>query len=875
MKKWLSTVLIVVVLVLFGALTSFWLQPLLAMAGVAPSVASLGRWVLWGMALFILVLRVMLVLIGRQEAEATSEDAVMSEASSQEQLSTAMAIPLQGFSDVPDEPDEALEDTPVVMSLFQLPAATGYFKGRVNELTRRLMQPETKGLNICGLDGMGKSTLALVLANQIREHYPDGQFFIPMRNLYGGALKPSDVMAQVIHAFRPTTQLPENEISLYTLYLAVLKEKRILFVLDDAATTEQIEPLVPPKPCLLLITSRKNLMLPDLDAIELHRMPPRNAAKVLRLIAPNLEQDADALAEAAAYLPLAVTLAGHAVSHSLAKYNRDYFSVSEYISLLDEVQKRMGPTRTVVTLSYGLLNETLQQAWRTLGLFSSSFNQAAAAAIWQVEQEEAEKRLEELIAYGLLQRLTYPDIPDSASQNATRYQLHHLLHSFADTILSDEERMSAQLRYAAHYKGVLEQADDLYLDGQQLAAFALFDREWSNIQAGQAWAAAYIMEDEQAAELCNDYPDAGAYVLAVRLLASEHMRWLKSALSAARKLQRRDTEALHLGNLGLAYMESGEPEQAIGFYKQALDLSRETKDRRAEGNLLGNLGLAYKSTNDVARAIEYFEQWLAIMREVDDKQGEGQALGNLGLAYAEVDQIEEAIACYKPRLELARELNDLRAEGNTLGYLGLAHARQGKWLTARELCEEWLAIARKVMDPQAEANALGNLGNIYVSLNELPQAIETYQRYQAMGRETDDRQILANAYGGLGIAYQKQGNAQFATDYYERWLSITREIGDQYGQTDALGNLGMLHQSEGNMARAIEYYEKALTIAQKSNDRYGEGSLLWNISLAFDTLGQRAKAITHVEQSLAIHEAIHDPWTPKVREKLAMWVGRG
>jgi len=881
MKQWLPTVLIVIVLVILGALTSFWLDPLLAMVGFGPNVSWLGGWVLWGGAIFLLVLRGVGVLIARKESDVTSKGALMSELSSQEQGSAqqqqagATPLPLQGFSDQPDEPSCEPVDTPLAMSLYQLPAAPTYFKGRVSELKERLVQNETRGLNICGLDGMGKTTLALVLANQLREAYPDGHFFISMKNLYDGALKASDVMGQVIHAFRPTTQLESGDMGLYTLYLAVLNGKRVLLLLDDAATAEQIEPLVPPKTCILLITSRQNLMLPELDAIKLNRMPARNAAKVLRLIAPHLEEKAEILAQACSYLPLAVTLAGHAISHSPAKQKEAHLSVNEYISSLKEAQKRRGPTRAAVTVSYQLLSETLQRAWRMLGVFSTTFDQAAAAALWQVDHEETKQRLQQLVAYGLVQPLVYAEALESASQNRPRYQLHPLLHSFADTILSDEERMSAQLRYAAHYKDLLEQTDELYLDGQHLAAFALFDREWPNIEAGQAWAAAYITEDEQAAELCNDYPDAGAYLLAVRLPAQENMRWLKSALSAARKLNRRDTEALHLGNLGLVYMELGEPKQAIGFYKQGLQISRETQDRRAEGNLLGNLGLAYKSLNELPRAIEYFEQWLSIMREVEDKQGEGQALGNLGLAYAESGKIEEAIASYEPRLELARQLNDLRAEGNTLGYLGLAHAKQGKWLTARELCEEWLAIARKVMDPQAEANALGNLGNIYVSLNDLPRAIETYQKYQAMGRDIGDRQILANAYGGLGVAYQKQGKSQFATDYYERWLSTTREIGDQYGQTDALGNLGMLHQNEGNMARAIEYYQQALTIARESGDRYGEGSLLWNISLAFDTLGQRAKAITHVQQSLAIHEATNDPWTPKVREKLAMWVGRG
>ena len=124
---------------------------------------------------------------------------------------------------------------------------------------------------------------------------------------------------------------------------------------------------------------------------------------------------------------------------------------------------------------------------------------------------------------------------------------------------------------------VLRKADEFYTQGSDgvLRGLRLFDLERANIEAGQAWAAGHAEADNTAAELCSDYPGAGAYVLNLRQHPRDSIRWLDAALTAARRLKRQEAEGARLVNLGLAYFDLGEYRRAIEYQEQALAIARQ------------------------------------------------------------------------------------------------------------------------------------------------------------------------------------------------------------------------------------------------------------------------------------------------------------
>src|SRR3990172_7743424 len=129
------------------------------------------------------------------------------------------------------------------------------------------------------------------------------------------------------------------------------------------------------------------------------------------------------------------------------------------------------------------------------------------------------------------------DARGAGGEGGGRAHLHDLARVFANARLSDAERAAARRRHAEHFETVLRSAKELYLQGGEhvFRGLALFDLERANIEAGQAWAEALVGTDDAAARLCSGYPDAGIYVLTLRIHQRERIKWLGAALAAGRR----------------------------------------------------------------------------------------------------------------------------------------------------------------------------------------------------------------------------------------------------------------------------------------------------------------------------------------------------
>jgi hypothetical protein len=181
----------------------------------------------------------------------------------------------------------------------QIPRPPDDFKGREDEISEILSNFD-KGATITGLRGMagvGKTALALVLAERLKDRFPDGNLVLNLKGTTKNPMSSAKAMAQVIHSYYPTDRLPENENELHGLYLSVLAGKRALLLLDNASDKEQVEPLLPPSNCAVLITSRNKFTLPGLKERDLDVLPAGEACALLLEIAGRIGDRADSLAK--------------------------------------------------------------------------------------------------------------------------------------------------------------------------------------------------------------------------------------------------------------------------------------------------------------------------------------------------------------------------------------------------------------------------------------------------------------------------------------------------------------------------------------------------------------------------------------------------
>ena len=552
---------------------------------------------------------------------------------------------------------DAIGPPPTADALHQLPQPPRDFTGREQDIAEFMAELEKRGAVIScrGMGGVGKTALALVLAQRLTDRYPDAQVFLNLRGVpqqesvtKQEPVTTAEAMAHVIRAFHPDFKPPDDRNQLEGHYHSVLAGRRVLLLMDNALDRPQVEPLIPPPTCLMLVTTRQRFTLPGLYWKDLDTLPPEDARDLVLEIAPRIGEAADEMAEVCGRLPLAIVTAASALAE------RADLDPGGYVARLRKARKRLELVDASLSLSYDLLDAGTGRRFAALAVFPAGFDAGGAAAVWDIPPDEAREVLGELVRYSLVEY----------EEAAGRHHLHDLVRVFADSRLAKRERAGAEKRHAAHYEGVLRRAKETYKQGGDAVVhgLALFDAEWENIRAGQAWAAGHTAKDRAAAALCNAYPDAGVYCLSLRLHPRERIRWFEAALTAARELKDRGGEGVHLGNLGNAYAALGEVRRAIEFHEQALAIDRETGDRRGEGQDLGNLGLAYAALGEARRAIEFHEQALAIDRETGDKRGEGNALWNMALAYEKMGDRREAVSLAAASLEIFEAIEDPNAE---------------------------------------------------------------------------------------------------------------------------------------------------------------------------------------------------------------------
>ncbi len=652
---------------------------------------------------------------------------------------------------------------PPLHAIFQLPPPPADFTGRKDELADLRAAIESGGVHISGLQGqggVGKTALALKLAEEIAPRFPDAQIYLDLKGVSDKPLTPAEAMSHVIRSFHPESKLPEKETDLAPLYLNVLHGKRALLLMDNAKDAAQVKPLVPPQGCALLVTSRHRFILEGLEPKNLDTLPPDDARRLLLAIAKHrMEDQADTIARLCGYLPLYLRLAASAIRHrtdiTAKEYAERLKDENQRLKLLKAKKEWYGKDESAeasINLSYALLHPETQQHWRMLAVFPDTFDAPAASSIWEIPnpiRDSNPSRDREGAVHtdpeptpdrkGLV--LSEPNPPPAElldtlwrfslldwNESTQRYRLHDLMRDFARARLTTTEQDAAARCHARHYKDVLAQADALYLKGGEslLLGLALFDLEWTNIQAGQTWAVATMARaphDPQAAVLCNSFPNAGAYCVALRLYSRERIAWLAAAASAARRLKDRASEGSHLGNLGAAYADLGETRRSIAFFEQRLKIAREIGDRNGEGIALGFLGIAYAQLGETRRSVKFLEQYLAIVREIGNRRGEGIALVNLGIAYADLSETHRAIEFYEQALAIFREIGDRRSEGADLGNLGTAYKDLGETRRAIAFYEQALAIFREIGDRRGEANALWSTSRALDELGQRQQAI--------------------------------------------------------------------------------------------------------------------------------------------------------
>lgn len=317
----------------------------------------------------------------------------------------------------------------------QLPARIADFTGRVaiaTAISTSLLGGSGSAVPISaisGLGGVGKTTLAVHVAHEVRDRFPDGQLYVDLYGVDEEPAAPEIVLKSFLAALGvPDHAVPEGLDERSALLRSVLAGRRVLIVLDNAHSARQVTPLLPGAGgCAVLITSRAKLTsLPGVRTFELDVFEPEEALTLLRKVAGARAEvsgpAARQVVDACGHLPLAVRISA---SRLMSRPNWTLPLVAERLadqrSRLDELRSGDLAVASTFQLGYDQLEPELARAFRLLSVSGlHGFSRYSAAAMLDRSPAEAERLCEDLVDVSLLQ-----------SAGSGRYQYHDLVRLFA------------------------------------------------------------------------------------------------------------------------------------------------------------------------------------------------------------------------------------------------------------------------------------------------------------------------------------------------------------------------------------------------------------------------------------------------------------
>jgi DNA-binding SARP family transcriptional activator/Tfp pilus assembly protein PilF len=739
---------------------------------------------------------------------------------------------------------------------------------------------------VAGSAGVGKTALATHWAHRVRDAFPDGQLYLNLRGYDPGEpVAPADALAGLLRALGVTEQdIPADINERAARYRSLLDGRRMLVLLDNAASTAQVSPLLPGSPsCFVLVTSRDSLAglvaRHGARRLDLDLLPPADAVALLRaLIGARVDADpaaAAALAERCARLPLALRVAAEFAAArpalTLAQLVGQ-LAGEQRLDLLDAGGDPRTAVRGVFSWSYRHLSGHAARAFALTGLHPGpDLDAYATAALAGIPVQQAQDALDTLARAHLI-----------SSARPGRYAMHDLLRAYATEITATHDARSALTRLFDYYLGAAATAMDVLVPAERdrrprvavpatplppvadaAGARALLDTERAALVAvaGCAATRGWPGHATRLSAILRRYVETGGHY-------SDAVTIHTHARQAAREAGEPAAEAQALNCLGLLAGRMGRYPEGARHLQEALALFRSAGDRAGTARALTNFASAKWRQGQYLQAASHYRQGLMLFREIGDVIGEAHALNGLGLVDWQRGRYSGAAGRFQGALDLFRRLGDQSNEAHALGNLGMVVGRLGRFPQADEHLREALALLREIGDRSGAASALTDLGSVACRQGRYQEAARHHEQALAQFREIGEKTGEAEALNGLGEVLLATGHPAQARAEHAAAMSLASQIGDKHEQARAHNGLGAALLDSGLPGQAHAQHAAALALASQSGDRYEQARALDGLARSHQAAGEPGQAGHHWRRALARYTDLGLPEADDVRSRL-------
>lgn len=693
----------------------------------------------------------------------------------------------------------------------QLPPGISHHIGRTSELEQLNNLISARDRNreaifvvtaVSGLGGIGKTSLVLHWAHRSHRSFPDGQLYIDLRGFdpLAQPMNSTEALETLLRSIGvPGDRVPESLDERAALFRTLVDGRRILIVLDNARSVEQVRPLLPGAPsCICVVTSRDSLVgLAINHGARAITLGPFSRVESDQLISSVLSADADGerfsktelahIHKLCSGLPLAVRIVAEKIARGSLKFDANVNQEGELLKRLDAVEIPSDPRasiRGVASWSYKSLHPDAARLFRRFGLSPgediTTFPIAAMSgfsspeclrllsllreASLVVERSSGRWWMHDLLTEYAAERAELEDGPEVVKRSVQSLCSWYLAASSAavDAMAPFRERIPAVLPETdvplPRFTGPVDAKDWLETERKNIVeVIRLADRRrvcpisWQLLHT--VWRFFYLADyvslgDDLLRQVLETVRVEGdvygeAALLNCYGLGLQRLARYNEALVVHERAERLAHDSGYtygreraLLDLGNIKHRLGENELAGEHYGRALQSAEVSKNRTNEIAALANLGLIGARTEfGRSEAVDYLRRSIDGFREIGNTYGVATSISNLAIIYRRHGRFDESVAGLCEALQLVKDLGSKGGECEMLNQLGLTHTAQRDFKKSLSCHTEALEIATVTGDRYEEGVARDGIGHALAGLGRLEDALGSWVRAKAIFTE--------------------------------------------------------------------------------------------------------------------------------------------